>query len=117
MADRWLARVLRDDIEGIVPDLVYAEFANAVHGETRAGNVEPRRAEDALALLLETPLSVVSCAALAKDALEDAKRRGISVYDACYSALAGLAGGVLVTADRRLAAAFSPSVLLREPSP
>ena len=50
--------------------------------------------------------------ALALDALSLAVDRGVSGYDAMYLALAEATDAVLVTADRRLAAAATRSELL-----
>jgi predicted nucleic acid-binding protein len=41
-----------------------------------------------------------------------ADKHELSVYDACYAVLAEAQGGVLVTADRRLAATSSAAELL-----
>lgn len=50
--------------------------------------------------------------ALAGPALRLSLDRDLSVYDACYLALAEATGATLVTADRGLAAAATDAVLL-----
>lgn len=52
------------------------------------------------------PLRVAPLGTLVRAALAVAIERELSVYDACYVALAEAAGATLVTADSRLADAY-----------
>ena len=69
-------------------------------------------AERALDALLGLPMRSMSSRELSPSALRLALSRGVSVYDACYLALAEAVGAVLVTADRRLAEVATKSELL-----
>ncbi len=69
----------------------------------RSGHLDARRAELALADLVELPLRRVSHRPLLGRCWE--LRENLTVYDAAYVALAELLDAVLVTADARLAAA------------
>ena len=69
----------------------------------------------ALDRLLAIPLAVISTKELLRDAVAIASSRTLSVYDACYVALAEANGAVLVTADRKLAAACARAELITDP--
>jgi predicted nucleic acid-binding protein len=97
--DEFVGHVI--DVDPLAPDLVYAEAANALARTFRRGIIDRSR----LALLVDTlvamPLDVVSTGELVQDSLEFVDR--VSVYDACYVALAAREGAILFTADRKLA--------------
>jgi predicted nucleic acid-binding protein len=97
------ARALLDaDNEFVVPDLLFAEVANAIGKKTGRGEIA---ADEATALLRDVqtvPFEIVSSAELGTDPLEIAVRAGCSVFDATYLALAARLETVLVTADDRL---------------
>lgn len=97
---------------GLAPDLVYAEVVNALRGYVRVSEITPVEASKLLAYVLDLPLESTPCAHLAADALDATIGRGVSSYDAMYLALAEATGAVLVTADRRLAAAATHAELL-----
>jgi predicted nucleic acid-binding protein len=61
--------------------------------------------ETAVANLARLPLSIAGTAALIEDAWQ--LRSSVTVYDACYVALASRLQAPLVTADRKLARAAS----------
>ena len=110
---RALARTaLHGRAEVRVPDLVYAEVVHALARYVRAGRLPATRADATLGYVRRLPLVSVRCEALALDALSLAVDRGVSGYDAMYLALAEATDAVLVTADRRLAAAATRSELL-----
>jgi predicted nucleic acid-binding protein len=104
-------------VEGFVPDLVFAEAANAFRGYARAGQLTEGDARAKLALLTELPLRVASLRTLAGDALVRALELRLSVYDACYVVLADAADATLVTADRQLAAAVPRAAVLPDAHP
>lgn len=116
-AEAWLASVAAGDVEGFVPDLVFAEAANAFRGYVLGGALADDEARAKVALLGELPLKVASLRSLALDAFATALERDLSVYDACYVVLTDAADAVLVTADRRLARAATRASLLPDAGP
>jgi predicted nucleic acid-binding protein len=74
-------------------------------------------AQTKLALIVALPLRVASLRSLTGEALTTALELGVSVYDACYVALAIAADATLVTADRRLADLAPRSALLPDAHP
>lgn len=111
-ADAWIAALLRGDVEGLAPDLVFAEAANGFRGYVRAGELDHGDARTKLRLIVALPLRVASLRSLADDALVTALETGLSVYDACYVVLAAVSDATLVTADQRLAHAAPRAALL-----
>jgi predicted nucleic acid-binding protein len=99
------------------PDLVYGEVANALLRYVRAGRLTGADADEAMRLILEVPLRVVSLRSLALDALMLAREIGLSAYDATYVLLAEATGATLVTADRRLAAAVDRVAVIPDDAP
>ena len=95
-----------------MPDLLYAEVVHALARYCRTGRLSLRAAGIAIDYLASLPLDATPCSELAADALAIAVDRGVSGYDAMYLALAEATGSVLVTADRRLAAASANAELL-----
>ena len=112
-----MAAVATGDVEGFVPDLVYAETANAFRSYVLAGALADEDARAKLAFVTELPLRIASLRSLAVDALGSALELGLNVYDACYLVLADAADAVLVTADQRLARAATRAVLLPDAAP
>src|SRR5581483_3182765 len=83
------------------PDLLYAECANVLWKYARIGYPVAEAAahlEDLRAL----PIAITPTYDLAPEALRIAAALDVSVYDACYLALASILGWGLVTADERL---------------
>lgn len=92
-------------VELHAPELFVLETANAVWKTVRRGS---RTVEEGVAMfenLRELPIRLHSHRDLALDAFDLAVRRGISVYDASYVAVAVREVMPLFTTDRRLAAA------------
>jgi predicted nucleic acid-binding protein len=104
-------------VEGFVPDLVFAETANALRGYVRGGELAEEDARTKLSLIVELPLRVASLRSLSVDALAKSLELGLSVYDSCYVVLAEVADATLVTADRRLAAAIPQAAVLPDVHP
>ena len=86
------------------PDLFFLECANILWKRMRRGEFAAGDAPGALARLRRAGPSVLSSLDLVDRALEIANSEDISVYDACYVALAERLGVPLVTADGKLAA-------------
>jgi predicted nucleic acid-binding protein len=99
-------------IPAAAPDLIYAEVVNALVQYVRAGRLSEDAARSALDYVTALPFEPRRCEELAADALAIAVDRGVSGYDAMYLALAEATDAVLVTADRRLAAAAERAELL-----
>jgi predicted nucleic acid-binding protein len=108
----WLRRLIEGEVSVAVPDLVYAEIANALLQYVRHGMLALQGADRSLEFCRSLPLDVHGVGSVAGAALGHAEKHGISVHDACYAVLAAAHGGVLVTADRRLAAVSSRSSLI-----
>lgn len=85
-----------------VPDLFFAECANILWKYVRRFGYAAADARQDVADLLTLAVSSVATAALAAEALEIALARQISVYDACYVALAAQLRAPLLTADEAL---------------
>ncbi len=84
-----VARALvRGEVRGLAPDLVFVEVGNALLVEHRAGLMEAAEVTISLDRLLRMPMGVVSTKNLIRDASAIALARGLSAYDACYVALA-----------------------------
>lgn len=111
LAARWLDRAT-DDVDVAVPSLLFAEVANALVVYVRAARLSEEGALERLDLTLRVPHEVVETGTLVPTALAFSVARGLSVYDACYAVLAEAEDAVLVTADRRLAAAVKRAELI-----
>ena len=91
---------------------MYVEIGNALLVEQRAGLLPAAELASALNEIMRLPLAVVPIRALIVDALAIASARALSAYDGCYVALAEANDAILVTADRKLAAATTRSALI-----
>ena len=116
-ASAWLDAIMSGRWRALAPDLVQLEMANALAMQARTGPLGADDVREWLALALGVPLELTSGRALVVDAFEVALRSALSVYDACYAVLAEAHDAVLVTADRRLAAAAPRSALLPDVGP
>lgn len=111
-AAQWVARLDERDFAAYAPDHLFAEVGQALLGYLRSGVLRVDQAGEYLAFVGALPLQVRSTRELVGSALGAGSARQLSVYDACYAVLAEAEDAVLVTADRRLAAAVSRSELL-----
>jgi predicted nucleic acid-binding protein len=114
-SERALARVAsveRGDSEGVAPDLLWLELANAFAGYVRHGRLSLEQGRRAMSDVLRLPLRTTPSRDLAAASLAVALQRGLSVYDACYAVVAEVEQAVLVTADRQLADAVPSSELV-----
>jgi predicted nucleic acid-binding protein len=111
-AAQWVARLGDEETVAAEPDLLFVEVAQALLGYSRSGLLAADVAHSHLEFVATLPLTVWPSQELASAAFEVALARNLSVYDACYAALAEAEDAVLVTADRRLAAAAERVELL-----
>lgn len=107
----WVAAVDQGTVQGHSATLAFTEVANALLGYVRADALSLADAREALEALAGLPLRLHG-PELAPAALGSAIDLGLSAYDGTYAALAESLGAVLVTADRRLAAAVGRAELL-----
>lgn len=85
------------------PEIIDLEVASVWHRQMRAGKIDQRRAQLALADLVALPLQRASHRSLLARCWE--LRDNLTVYDASYIALAEALGTSVLTGDRRLASA------------
>lgn len=97
--------LLTSDVPLLAPDLILLETASALRRKVAEGRLPGAGAMAALDELADGPVDLVPTPPLVRRAVELADRTGISVYDACFVALADRRGVALVTADERLARA------------
>ena len=81
----------------VIPDLLYYELANALRYNPRFSSKDAVMAMDSLFKLDIETKSVTSESI--RTAVSLAYEKNITVYDACFLALAQELGGVLITAD------------------
>lgn len=108
----WIAQVSSGESDGVAPDLLWLEVANAFAGYVRQGRLSLEEAQRALSAVLRLPLQTTPSTDLAGASFGVALERGLSVYDACYAVVAEAEQAVLVTADRGLAGAARASELV-----
>ena len=82
------------------PELIDLEVASVWRRQVKAGQLEARRADLAVADLLALPLQRIAHRQLLTRCWE--LRENLTTYDAAYVALAELLDVVLVTGDKRL---------------
>jgi predicted nucleic acid-binding protein len=87
----------------LAPDFLLVECANVFRTGVKRRLLSAGAAREALAILRELPLRLVSTAELTADALGWALAHDLSVYDACYVAVAVRSQTRLLTADQKLA--------------
>ena len=96
----------------LAPSLIVLEFANAALRAVRSQAVEAVEGASSLRDLAALPIELVPIESLGDVAFRVALALGLSVYDAAYVAVAEARDAVLVTADRRLAAAYDRAELI-----
>ena len=111
-AVEWLARISKEEVTAACPDLLYAEVANALIGQQRAGKLTSAEAKRVIEATVAAPFESKRTESIATAAWVIAVERGLSAYDACYVVLAETMHATLLTADRRLAAATAKAVLI-----
>ena len=104
---RLLRRYRDREVEFMVPDLFWAEVANALCKGVRQRRWRREDAEDGVADLTRYNFDTVPSLLLMELALPIALNFGIALYDCLYVALALQAKADLITADERLANAMA----------
>jgi len=85
----------------IMPELVRAEFANAIWSH---GKLRPEEKKEIVSRFLDMPFEILPVGTeLVEKALDLALKLDATVYDCIYLALAILAGSRLITADAQFA--------------
>ena len=102
-AKEWLRAVESGAAQLLVPDIVWVEVGQALKGYVGAGALSPEQASEFAATIATFPAENTSVRSLLPAALKTSLRFDLTVYDACYYALAAAAEAVLVTFDRHLA--------------
>ncbi|MBI3318232.1 MAG: type II toxin-antitoxin system VapC family toxin [Candidatus Omnitrophica bacterium] len=92
------------------PDLLYVECANTLWKYVVHHRTPSRQAQGALETLMELDLEVIPAQLIIQEALLLGIRCHISVYDACYLALAQQCRSPLVTEDLDLIRKVGPHV-------
>lgn len=101
-ADLLMNSVEKEQIEALVPEIFYSEFASSCWKKIRNKEAAISYGIRALESLTALPLKRYSVFELADVALVNALQYKISVYDALYVALAEVYVAPLVTADETL---------------
>lgn len=109
---RWAEALLRSD-ELAAPVLMPIEAANIFRRAALSGQLSPDAATLAHGDLCQLPVAVFPYALLAVRAWE--LRSNLTVYDACYVALAEVLDAPLVTLDLRLTRATGPRCTFQTP--
>jgi predicted nucleic acid-binding protein len=104
---------LDDNCERLAPDLLYAEFGNAVWKRARRAQLSADEARDVLHGLQLVPIEVYPVQPFLQAAFEIARVLNRTVYDALYLVLAAAHDCPLVTADRPFYEAVTKSELAR----
>ena len=86
-----------------VPDLFFTECGNVLWKRVRRGEITAHTARKGMVDLLALRLTSTPTEELAARAVDIALEHGVTVYDACYAALAEARSVPLLTADRELA--------------
>ena len=104
----WVVREARSEAalryaatDLMAPDLLLAEFANALWKKVRKSEIDAQQARDALATV-PVPIMLVRDSSLAADALEIGLELRHPIYDCFFLALARRTDARLLTIDERL---------------
>lgn len=92
-----------------VPDLFYIECANVLWKYACQFNYSSEHAQRDLTALLALALYTIPSSAILDEAMRLALQVNISVYDACYAALAHKLDLPLITSDQKLVQKLQPS--------
>jgi predicted nucleic acid-binding protein len=87
-------------------DFLEVECANVLASVTRSGTIDNAYAVQSLGVITDLTLLRWPATSVLESALELSCAHSISVYDACYVALAETLGVALLTADKKLVRAL-----------
>lgn len=102
-AERLLAKVEREEIGLLAPDLIYPEAGNTLWKKQRLKELTRSEVEEITDAILSLPLKIEASKPLLSLAVELVTAYGITVYDALYISPAKVYETTLITADRKLA--------------
>ncbi|MGO8991617.1 MAG: type II toxin-antitoxin system VapC family toxin [bacterium] len=102
-AERLLAKVEREEIGLLAPDLIYPEAGNTLWKKQRLKELTRFEVEEITDAILSLPLKIESSKPLISLAVELATVYGITVCDALYISLTKVYETTWITADRKLA--------------
>lgn len=97
------AERLHFDADLAAPELLFVEIASGLSRSVRRGLLSGLQAMQRLDEVLDAPVEITAISSLAMRGFE--LRDDVSLYDACYVALAEQLGCGILTADARLAGA------------
>ena len=98
------------DVALLVPELALAEVGQVLKKKEQAGFLTPAESDEILDAILGLPLDIVGHRDILRTAVDVARDRGLTVYDALFLALALDRKAELVSADARLMAAFATEI-------
>jgi predicted nucleic acid-binding protein len=105
------ATLLDESNELVAPDLLPAEFGNALWKKRRRGELTDAEVRSIVGVFPAVPLQIYSAMTLLEAAVEIALQTARTVYDCLYVALAVALNATLVTADARLLEGLGESTL------
>jgi predicted nucleic acid-binding protein len=102
-----LSQYVADEVQFLVPDLLWAELGNLLWKAARQKRCSVASAEAAISTARQYKIPTVGTESLIERAFAIAATFDRTVYDSIYAALAVEAKTHLVTADEKLAAALA----------
>jgi predicted nucleic acid-binding protein len=93
---------LRSGFQLAAPDILFSECANTLWKKVRRSEMSEADASEAMDVLADLDLTMLSCRDLSQDALQIALRIDHPAYGCLYLAAALQLDTVLVTADQKL---------------
>jgi predicted nucleic acid-binding protein len=111
-AQEWLRAAEARRTKLFVPDLIWAEIGQGLWKAVRWGGLDAEAAESIASRIARFPARSESLQNLLPAALATALASGLTVYDACYLALALAVDATLVTFDAKFAGSYDRVELL-----
>jgi predicted nucleic acid-binding protein len=90
------------EVELLVPDIFYSEFASVFRKAERRGRCDAATADQAIAEILGREFPSFPATAVLQQAVAISRQHGCSIYDSIYLALATEFDAPFVTADEKL---------------
>jgi len=102
-AENLLERILKEEIQLVVPDLWWYESLNLLRSATARRRISEQASRRAFFHMEEIPIETIRVDRIGRARILDiAQRNTLSAYDATYLALAESMGIPLITNDRQL---------------